>query len=102
MFSCSLFFFIVKQLEKNPANPKSLFKRLYSLALHPNVFKRLGAAIVFNNIYAVFRFAISVFISLFRICDNLGESHCKQFFSSFFVCLHYTIYMLCLIIQENT
>lgn len=44
-----------KQLEKNPANPKSLFKRLYSLALHPNVFKRLGAAIVFNNIYAVFR-----------------------------------------------
>ncbi|XP_066926586.1 DNA-dependent protein kinase catalytic subunit-like [Clytia hemisphaerica] len=44
-----------KQLEKNPANPKSLFKRLSSLALHPSPFKRLGAAICFNNIYSIFR-----------------------------------------------
>ena len=54
-FSWSIKQTSVKQLEKNPANPKSLFKRMYSLALHPQAFKRLGAAVVFNNIYAVFR-----------------------------------------------
>lgn len=40
-----------EQQKKSPANIKSLFKRIYSLALHPNVFKRLGAALAFNNIY---------------------------------------------------
>lgn len=44
-----------KQQEKSPANIKSLFKRIYSLALHPNVFKRLGAALAFNSIYRQFR-----------------------------------------------
>ncbi|XP_062849596.1 DNA-dependent protein kinase catalytic subunit [Trichomycterus rosablanca] len=44
-----------KQQENSPANIKSLFKRIYSLALHPNVFKRLGAALTFNNIYRHFR-----------------------------------------------
>uniref|UniRef100_A0A8C6YCR5 DNA-dependent protein kinase catalytic subunit n=1 Tax=Naja naja TaxID=35670 RepID=A0A8C6YCR5_NAJNA len=44
-----------QQQEKSPVNTKSLFKRLYSLALHPNAFKRLGAALAFNNIYRVFR-----------------------------------------------
>ncbi|XP_030070017.1 DNA-dependent protein kinase catalytic subunit [Microcaecilia unicolor] len=44
-----------QQMEKSPVNTKSLFKRLYSLALHPNAFKRLGAALAFNNIYREFR-----------------------------------------------
>ncbi|XP_061073095.1 DNA-dependent protein kinase catalytic subunit [Conger conger] len=44
-----------KQQEKSPANIKSLFKRIYSLALHPNVFKRMGAALAFNSIYKQFR-----------------------------------------------
>lgn len=44
-----------KQQEKSPANIKSLFKRIYSLALHPNVFKRLGAALAFNSMYRQFR-----------------------------------------------
>lgn len=44
-----------KQQEKSPANIKSLFKRIYSLALHPNVFKRLGAALAFNSMYRHFR-----------------------------------------------
>ncbi|XP_042320371.1 DNA-dependent protein kinase catalytic subunit [Sceloporus undulatus] len=44
-----------QQQEKSPVNTKSLFKRLYSLALHPNAFKRLGAALGFNNIYREFR-----------------------------------------------
>nr|XP_055063378.1 DNA-dependent protein kinase catalytic subunit [Misgurnus anguillicaudatus] len=44
-----------KQQENSPANIKSLFKRIYSLALHPNVFKRLGAALAFNSMYRHFR-----------------------------------------------
>ncbi|XP_054840598.1 DNA-dependent protein kinase catalytic subunit [Eublepharis macularius] len=44
-----------QQQEKSAVNTKSLFKRLYSLALHPNAFKRLGAALAFNNIYKEFR-----------------------------------------------
>ncbi|XP_028826126.1 DNA-dependent protein kinase catalytic subunit isoform X2 [Denticeps clupeoides] len=44
-----------KQQEKSPTNIKSLFKRIYSLALHPNVFKRLGAALAFNSLYRQFR-----------------------------------------------
>lgn len=45
-----------KQQEKSPTNMKSLFKRIYSLALHPNGFKRLGAALAFNSIYRLFRY----------------------------------------------
>uniref|UniRef100_A0A8D2M7W0 DNA-dependent protein kinase catalytic subunit n=1 Tax=Zonotrichia albicollis TaxID=44394 RepID=A0A8D2M7W0_ZONAL len=44
-----------RQQEESPANTKSLFKRLYSLALHPSAFKRLGAALAFNSIYREFR-----------------------------------------------
>ncbi|XP_077979786.1 DNA-dependent protein kinase catalytic subunit-like [Glandiceps talaboti] len=44
-----------KQQEKSPINTKSLLKRLYSMALHPNAFKRVGAALAFNKIYTVFR-----------------------------------------------
>uniref|UniRef100_F6UGH4 DNA-dependent protein kinase catalytic subunit n=1 Tax=Xenopus tropicalis TaxID=8364 RepID=F6UGH4_XENTR len=45
-----------EQQAKSPVNTTSLFKRLYSLALHPNAFKRLGAALAFNNIYREFSF----------------------------------------------
>ena len=48
-----------KQQEKSPTNMKSLFKRIYSLALHPNGFKRLGAALAFNSIYRQFRYDFS-------------------------------------------
>ena len=48
-------FWLFQEMAKNPANPKSLFKRVYSLALHPSAFKRLGAALTFNTIYTVFR-----------------------------------------------
>lgn len=46
--------------ENNPANAKSVLKRLYSYALHPSPFKRLGAALAFNNIYTVFRYAYPI------------------------------------------
>lgn len=52
-----------QQQEKSPVNTKSLFKRLYSLALHPNAFKRLGAALAFNNIYREFRWAVNKLIA---------------------------------------
>ncbi|XP_066122188.1 DNA-dependent protein kinase catalytic subunit isoform X1 [Saccopteryx bilineata] len=44
-----------QQQEKSSVNTKSVFKRLYSFALHPNAFKRLGASLAFNNIYREFR-----------------------------------------------
>lgn len=59
-----------KQQEKSPTNMKSLFKRIYSLALHPNGFKRLGAALAFNSIYRQFRYDTFLFVwmLLFRLC----------------------------------
>jgi DNA-dependent protein kinase catalytic subunit len=44
-----------KQQKKNPFNAKSLFKRLYSLAHHPNPYKRLGCALTIKKLYRVFR-----------------------------------------------
>ncbi|CAG5123409.1 unnamed protein product, partial [Candidula unifasciata] len=41
--------------EKNPVNARSVLKRIYSYSLHPSAFKRLGAALAFNNIYMVLR-----------------------------------------------
>ena len=44
-----------KQQETSPINVKSLLKRVYSLALHPSAYKRIGAALAINNCYRVFR-----------------------------------------------
>ncbi|BFZ03143.1 hypothetical protein BsWGS_06182 [Bradybaena similaris] len=44
-----------KAADKNPINAKSVLKRIHSYSLHPSAFKRLGAALAFNNIYMVFR-----------------------------------------------
>jgi DNA-dependent protein kinase catalytic subunit len=44
-----------KQQEKNPFNVKSVLKRLYSLAHHPNPYKRLGCAITFHEIMRIIR-----------------------------------------------
>ncbi|CAG8572313.1 13750_t:CDS:10, partial [Acaulospora morrowiae] len=43
------------QLEENPMNMKSLFKRLYDFSAHPDYAKRLGASLAVNHIYRVFR-----------------------------------------------
>ncbi len=48
-------FLFRQQIEKDPKNVKSLLKRIYSLARHPSAFKRLGAALAFNNIYTILR-----------------------------------------------
>ncbi|KAL4240201.1 hypothetical protein ACF0H5_000995 [Mactra antiquata] len=44
-----------KIAETNPANAKSVLKRLFSYALHPSTSKRMAASLAFNNIYTVFR-----------------------------------------------
>ncbi|XP_076840848.1 DNA-dependent protein kinase catalytic subunit [Brachyhypopomus gauderio] len=72
-----------KQQEKSPANMKSLFKRIYSLALHPNVFKRLGAALAFNSIYRLFREESSlveqfVFEVLVVFVESLALAHSDE------------------------
>ncbi|KAJ3073015.1 hypothetical protein HDU98_002395 [Podochytrium sp. JEL0797] len=43
------------ELERNPLNAKSLFKRLYLLCQHASASKRLAASIIINRIYTVFR-----------------------------------------------
>uniref|UniRef100_A0A4W4HQJ6 DNA-dependent protein kinase catalytic subunit n=1 Tax=Electrophorus electricus TaxID=8005 RepID=A0A4W4HQJ6_ELEEL len=72
-----------KQQETSPANIKSLFKRVYSLALHPNVFKRLGAALAFNSIYRHFRSESSlveqfVFEVLVVFVESLALAHSDE------------------------
>ncbi|KYQ91591.1 DNA-dependent protein kinase subunit [Tieghemostelium lacteum] len=44
-----------KQQDKNPFNFKSILKRVYSLAHHPNPYKRLGAAISFTELHRILR-----------------------------------------------
>lgn len=72
-----------RQQEKSPANMKSLFKRIYSLALHPSAFKRLGAALAFNSIYRLFREESSlvdqfVFEILVIFVESLGLAHSDE------------------------
>ncbi|CAM5116256.1 unnamed protein product [Natator depressus] len=72
-----------QQQEKSPVNTKSLFKRLYSLALHPNALKRLGAALAFNNIYREFREENSlveqfVFEALVVYLESLALTHTDE------------------------
>ncbi|XP_044195297.1 DNA-dependent protein kinase catalytic subunit [Thunnus albacares] len=72
-----------KQQEKSPTNMKSLFKRIYSLALHPNGFKRLGAALAFNSIYRLFREENSlveqfVFEVLVIFVESLALAHSDE------------------------
>ncbi|KAF3703361.1 DNA-dependent protein kinase catalytic subunit [Channa argus] len=72
-----------KQQEKSPTNMKSLFKRIYSLALHPGGFKRLGAALAFNSIYRQFREENSlvdqfVFEILVIFVESLALAHADE------------------------
>nr|XP_057916892.1 DNA-dependent protein kinase catalytic subunit isoform X2 [Doryrhamphus excisus] len=72
-----------KQQEKSPTNMKSLFKRIYNLALHPNGFKRLGAALAFNSIYRQFREESSlveqfVFEVLVLFVESLALAHSDE------------------------
>ncbi|XP_023688567.2 DNA-dependent protein kinase catalytic subunit isoform X1 [Paramormyrops kingsleyae] len=72
-----------KQQKDSHVNIKSLFKRIYSLALHPNVFKRLGAALAFNSIYKQFReekpiVEQFVFEALVTFVESLALAHSDE------------------------
>ncbi|XP_054451411.1 DNA-dependent protein kinase catalytic subunit [Pteronotus mesoamericanus] len=72
-----------QQQERSSVNTKSLFKRLYSFALHPNAFKRLGASLAFNNIYREFREEESlveqfVFEALVTYMESLALAHTDE------------------------
>ncbi|XP_029105413.1 DNA-dependent protein kinase catalytic subunit-like [Scleropages formosus] len=72
-----------KQQEKSNVNIKSIFKRIYSLALHPSVFKRLGAALAFNSFYRQFREEKSlveqyVFEVLVIFVESLSLAHLDE------------------------
>ncbi|KAI8075324.1 hypothetical protein BC940DRAFT_249003 [Gongronella butleri] len=43
-----------------PMNIKSLFKRLYHMAMHPSATKRVGASLIFNRIYRLVREEASI------------------------------------------
>ncbi|KAK7506702.1 hypothetical protein BaRGS_00002177 [Batillaria attramentaria] len=72
-----------KTIEKNPVNVKSVLKRMYSYALHPSAFKRLGAALAFNSIYTVFREEDSlvdrfIFQILVHFVESLSIAHADE------------------------
>ncbi|XP_075405763.1 DNA-dependent protein kinase catalytic subunit [Tenrec ecaudatus] len=72
-----------QQQERSPVNTKSLFKRLYSFALHPSASKRLGAALAFNNVYREFREEESlveqfVFEALVVYMESLALAHTDE------------------------
>ena len=51
---------------------KSLFKRLYSLAHHPEPYKRVGCALTFNKVYKIFRENEKIVdLFIFEILQNL-------------------------------
>ena len=41
--------------QESPLNVRSLLKRLYNMTSHPSAMQRLGACMVFNHIYVMFR-----------------------------------------------
>jgi hypothetical protein len=52
-------------------NAKSLLKRLYSLARHPNPYRRLGSALTFHQVYRVLRVEPSLVIAPISYFINL-------------------------------
>ncbi|KAL3877683.1 hypothetical protein ACJMK2_035352, partial [Sinanodonta woodiana] len=72
-----------KSMEKSPFNAKSVLKRIFSYSLHPGAFKRLGAALAWNNIYAVFReedalVDIFAFELLVHFVESLAIAHTDE------------------------
>ncbi|XP_064478548.1 DNA-dependent protein kinase catalytic subunit-like [Ornithodoros turicata] len=73
----------VKEQEKNPVNMKAVLKRLYSYCRHPNAYKRMGAALAFNNIYTIIReeeSIVDIYILevLFHFVNSLKLAHADE------------------------
>ncbi|KAL1417557.1 hypothetical protein MTO96_006113 [Rhipicephalus appendiculatus] len=72
-----------KELEKSPTNVQSVLRRLCSYCRHPSASKRLGAALVFNNIYSLVReeeSLVDIFIleTLAYFVDSLKLAHADE------------------------
>ncbi|KAM7297935.1 DNA-dependent protein kinase catalytic subunit [Ixodes scapularis] len=72
-----------KELEKGPTNVQSVLRRLCSYCRHPSALKRLGAALVFNNLYVLLReeeSLVDVFILdiLAHFVDSLKLAHSDE------------------------
>ncbi|XP_052262779.1 DNA-dependent protein kinase catalytic subunit-like isoform X1 [Dreissena polymorpha] len=72
-----------KAAENNPMNAKSVLKRIFSYSLHPSPFKRLGAALAFNNIYTIFReeeplVNMFTFELLVHLVESLAMAHTDE------------------------
>ncbi|GFQ67396.1 DNA-dependent protein kinase catalytic subunit [Trichonephila clavata] len=52
---CLREFFLWSIKQSSVKQPENLLSKLHSFSLHPNAFKRIGAALTFNNIYKIFR-----------------------------------------------
>jgi PIN domain nuclease of toxin-antitoxin system len=44
-----------KEIQENPANMKSLIRRIQSNSNHPDPFKRLSSVLCFNQIFPIIR-----------------------------------------------
>ena len=76
-----------KEIEENPANIKSLLRRIESNSNHPDPFKRLSSVLCFNKIFAVIRefdplvdrFCLEILYSVLqplKMCyDQVEQSH---------------------------
>ncbi|CAN8029859.1 unnamed protein product [Ixodes persulcatus] len=72
-----------KELEKGPSNVQSVLRRLCSYCRHPSALKRLGAALIFNNLYVLLReeeSLVDVFILdiLAHFVDSLKLAHSDE------------------------
>ena len=71
------------QVRVGPMNVKSLLKRLYNFMSNPSTTKRLGASLIFNRIYTIFReeerlvdeFTLEVLYRLFFSLRLAEEDH---------------------------
>ncbi len=79
----------------NPMNTKSLLRRLYSLAHHPNPYKRLGACLTFNQVSLTYTRScirdLSVVLSVSDVCDLQIY---RQFRESRELCSRFTLDIL--------
>ncbi|XP_055932973.1 DNA-dependent protein kinase catalytic subunit-like isoform X2 [Argiope bruennichi] len=76
--------FFLWSIKQSPAakqkQTENLLNKLHSFSLHPNAFKRIGAALTFNNIYRIFReqeslvkrFTIQLLV---QFVDSLAIAH---------------------------
>ncbi|GFR09046.1 DNA-dependent protein kinase catalytic subunit [Trichonephila clavata] len=77
---CLREFFLWSIKQSSDKQPENLLSKLHSFSLHPNAFKRIGAALTFNNIYKIFREDVTLVKKytiqlLVQFVDSLAIAH---------------------------